>query len=239
MSNTVVLLHGFTNTSRSWDPVIAALPDGYQPVALDIRGHGLASETRPMTLDAVIEDISAAASEPFTLVGYSMGGRIALHAAFRLPERILRLVLIGASPGLEDAAARAERRAADDKLATQIERQTIAEFVDSWARTLVLADQPEQVRTRGDVDRVGLAAALRVLGTGSLGSLWRRLPRLQMPVELVVGERDAKFRRVAEQMAESIPDTRISVVPRTGHAVHLEEPGRVAELIAGDRTASH
>ena len=243
MSELVVLLHGFTNTGRSWDPVLAALPDRLRPVVLDIRGHGSASGARPVTLEAVISDIDRAAPDPFTLVGYSMGGRIALHAAFELAGRVRRLVLIGASPGLEDAAARSQRRAADDRLAGQAERESIGEFAERWARTPVLAGQPEGVRAWVDADRrrndtAGLAAALRGLGTGSLPSLWPRLGRLGIPVELIVGERDSKFRDLAERMAQAIPRARTTIVSQAGHAVHLEAPERVAALIADDEAAA-
>jgi 2-succinyl-6-hydroxy-2,4-cyclohexadiene-1-carboxylate synthase len=237
MPPTVVLLHGFTHTARSWDGVIAALPEGHQSLAPDIRGHGAASAIRPVTLRYVIEDIDAVAGEPFTLAGYSMGGRIALHVAFALPGRVRRLVLIGASPGLKGAVARAERRSADERLADLAERLTITEFSERWAKTPVLAGQPKDVRAAVDADRRrnqpdGLASALRGLGTGALPSLWPRLPDLGIPVELIVGELDAKFRETAEQMAQELPDARVTVVAGAGHAVHLERPAAVAEIIS-------
>ena len=240
MPETVVLLHGFTHTARSWDPVVAALPGESRPVAPDIRGHGTASDVRPVTLDGVIADIDRLVLDRFTLVGYSMGGRIALHAAFKLDGRVRRLVLIGASPGLQDATARAGRRAADRRLADRAERESIAEFAARWAETPVLAGQPEHVRAFLDCDRrrndpAGLAAALRGLGTGSLPSLWPRLGSLALPVELVVGEHDSKFREVAGRMAAAMPNARSTIVPRVGHAVHLEAPERVATVISGDR----
>ena len=120
MAPTVVLLHGFTHTGRSWDPVVAALGERYTAIAPDIRGHGDASGAEPVTLEAVIGDIDELAPERFTLVGYSMGGRIALHAALGLGERVRNLVLIGASPGLADPAERARRRADDDALADEM-----------------------------------------------------------------------------------------------------------------------
>jgi 2-succinyl-6-hydroxy-2,4-cyclohexadiene-1-carboxylate synthase len=238
MTPSVVLLHGFTNTSRSWDGVIAALPDPSDTLAPDIRGHGQASAQRPVTLEAVIDDIDRAAPDPCTLVGYSMGGRIALHVAFGLPGRVRRLVLIGASPGLKTATARAERRASDAKLADRAERETIEVFAERWASTPVLADQPAAVRAAADADRrrndpAGLAAALRGLGTGTLPSLWSRLGSLEMPVELVVGERDTKFREIAKQMAGEIHGARVVIVPGAGHAVHAEAPAAVADVIAG------
>jgi 2-succinyl-6-hydroxy-2,4-cyclohexadiene-1-carboxylate synthase len=117
MAPTVFFLHGFTNTGASWDPVIGALGERYRALAPDIRGHGSATEARPVTLAAVIGDVAALAPERFTLVGYSQGGRIAVHAALALPDRVERMVLIGASPGIADATERAARRAADEALA--------------------------------------------------------------------------------------------------------------------------
>jgi 2-succinyl-6-hydroxy-2,4-cyclohexadiene-1-carboxylate synthase len=237
MSATVVLLHGFTNTGHSWDRVIDALPDGADALAPDIRGHGDASAQRPVTLDAVIDDIDLLTPDLFTLVGYSMGGRIALHVAFRLPDRVQRLVMIGASPGLKTATARAERRASDAKLAERAENETIERFAERWADTPMLADQPASVRAAADADRrrndpASLAAALRGLGTGTLPSLWSRLGSLEVPVTLVVGERDAKYREIAARMAEEIHGAEVVIVPGAGHAVHAEAPAAVADVIA-------
>src|SRR5690348_12366662 len=100
MGSDVVFLHGFTHTGASWDPVVAALGERYRALAPDIRGHGASGELEPVTLTAVLADLAETAPERFTLVGYSMGGRIALHAALAFGARIERLVLIGASPGL-------------------------------------------------------------------------------------------------------------------------------------------
>jgi 2-succinyl-6-hydroxy-2,4-cyclohexadiene-1-carboxylate synthase len=238
MAPNLVLLHGFTHTGASWDHVVAALPQRYRPVAPDIRGHGTASGVRPVSLAAVIADVRTVATEPFELAGYSMGGRLALHVALALAERVRRLVLIGASPGIADPKARWERRAADEALAEEVEVMSIEAFAQGWARTAVLADQPAAVQAAVHADRLrsapaGLAAALRGLGTGALPPLWARLGELAVPVELLVGERDRKFRDVAAQMAAALPVARVHVVGGAGHAVHLEAPAAVAEVIAG------
>jgi 2-succinyl-6-hydroxy-2,4-cyclohexadiene-1-carboxylate synthase len=226
MAPTVLLLHGFTNTGASWDPVVAALGERYRALAPDIRGHGSASGARPVTLEAVLGDVAAAAPERFTLVGYSQGGRIALHAALALGERVERLVLVGASPGIADQEERAARRDADETLAREIERQSIEEFATRWAATPVLAGQLQEVREAAHADRLrstpaGLAAALRGLGTGALPPLWARL----------AGKQDDKFRAIAERMARAIPRPELVVVAGAGHAVHLEQPARVAAEI--------
>ncbi|MGZ4306197.1 MAG: alpha/beta fold hydrolase [Solirubrobacteraceae bacterium] len=238
MAPTVVFLHGFTHTGRSWQPAIAALGERYTSVAEDIRGHGDASAREPVTLGAVIDDVLAGAPDRFTLVGYSMGGRVSLHVALAAAavERVDRLVLIGASPGIADPVARQERRRADEQLADEIERSSIEEFARRWAQTPVLAGLPPAVLAAAHADRLrstpaGLARALRGLGTGALPSLWDRLGELPMPVTLVVGERDSKFRGIATEMAGGIPAADVVVGPGAGHAVHLESPEAIASAL--------
>ena len=116
MAPDVVLLHGFTHTGASWDPVVAALGESYRAITPDIRGHGAASERLPVSLEAVLDDLAALAPARITLTGYSMGGRLALHAALALRDRVDRLVLIGASPGIADPAERLTELIAQFKL---------------------------------------------------------------------------------------------------------------------------
>lgn len=239
MSNpppTLVLLHGFTNTGASWQPVIGAVGERYRAIAPDIRGHGSAAKATPVTLEAVTQDIAALPADHFSLAGYSMGGRIALHVALAIPERVDRLTLIGASPGLADPAEREARREADERLAQEIKSTDIETFARRWAQTPVLSGLPAALAAQIHEDRLrstpqGLAAALRGLGTGALPSLWDRLPELPMPVTLITGERDAKFRAIAEQMAERLGNPCLEVVPAAGHAVHVEAPEAVAALL--------
>jgi 2-succinyl-6-hydroxy-2,4-cyclohexadiene-1-carboxylate synthase len=236
MPPTVVLLHGFTHTGASWGEVVAALGERYRPLAPDIRGHGAESARRPVDLAHVIEDISELAPASFSLAGYSMGGRVALHLARALPDRVRRLLLIGAGPGIADPAERTARRSQDERVAVELERSSIEEFAVRWADTSVLQGQSPEVRAAAHADRLrstpdGLAAALRGLGTGALPPLWGELRRLRMPVTLIVGERDRKFRGIAERMAAEIPRAELEVVPGSGHAVHLESPSAVAAAL--------
>jgi 2-succinyl-6-hydroxy-2,4-cyclohexadiene-1-carboxylate synthase len=232
----LVFLHGFTHTGASWDAVSDALPETYRPLAPDIRGHGTASDLEPVDLEHVIADVSRLAPDSFTLVGYSMGGRIALHAALALSPRVERLVLIGASPGIADPLERAARRASDERLADEIERSDIEQFARWWARTPALSDQPAEVAAAVHADRLrsspaGLARALRGLGTGALPSLWDRLDELTPPTTLIVGDRDVKFREIALLMVRGIGEARIVIVRGSGHAAHLEMPDPVASAI--------
>ena len=136
-------------------------------------------------------------------------------------------MLVGASPGIADPAERAARRAADDALADRIETLDIEAFAREWGAQPLFAGQPPRVAAGAHADRLrntpaGLAAALRGLGTGVMEPLWDRLPELAIPVTLVVGERDEKFRALAEAMLERLPNAQLVVVPGAGHAAQLE-----------------
>jgi 2-succinyl-6-hydroxy-2,4-cyclohexadiene-1-carboxylate synthase len=232
----LVLLHGFTQTGRSWQPIAHALAGRYRAVAPDLPGHGDFASRRPASFAACDAYLRALTDgRPVTLAGYSMGGRIALHAALSLP--LERLVLIGASPGIADAAERAARAAEDAALADRIEAIGLEAFVREWSAQPLFAGMPRGVAELVEGDRLrntasGLAAALRGLGTGVMPPLWDRLASLATPVELVVGERDEKFRGVAERMASALPSARVVVVPGAGHAAHLEAPDAVVEVLA-------
>ena len=238
MPADLVLLHGFTQTGRSWQPVLHALAARYRAIAPDLPGHGGFAERRPASFAACDAYVRVLADQPITLAGYSMGGRIALHAALSLGPRVRRLVLVGASPGIADAAERAARAAEDAALADRIEAIGLEAFVREWGAQPLFDGMPRGIAEIAHADRMrntaaGLAAALRGLGTGVMPPLWDRLGELTVPVELVVGERDEKFRAIAERMTAALVAGRLHVVPGTGHAVHLEAPEAVAEVIAG------
>ena len=236
MPAELVLLHGFTQTGRSWAPVTERLTERYKPFAPDLPGHGDATHRRPVSFDAISAYLRALHQPTFALAGYSMGGRLALHFALRHPERVERLVLIGASPGIADPAEREQRRQADEQLAARIEQTDIASFAREWGSQPLFASMPRGIRELVHADRIrnepaGLAAALRGIGTGVMAPLWDGLGHLTVPVVLVAGEEDAKFRAIAERMAEAIPTAEVHAVPGAGHAAHLERPDLVAELL--------
>jgi 2-succinyl-6-hydroxy-2,4-cyclohexadiene-1-carboxylate synthase len=235
----LVLLHGFAQTHRTWDGVLARLePETYRPFAVDLRGHGAARAARPITFHACVGDVLAAAPPTFALAGYSMGARLALHVALAAPDRITRLILVSGTAGIDDPAERAQRRARDEALAARIERGTIEEFATAWrAQPLFSGDPPEVARlARADYvrnDPHALAAALRGIGTGVMEPLWERLPGLTMPATLLAGERDGKFVALGERLAAALPQAQLNVVTGAGHAVHLQEPDAVVRAAQG------
>jgi 2-succinyl-6-hydroxy-2,4-cyclohexadiene-1-carboxylate synthase len=233
----IVLLHGFTLTGRSWEPVLERL-EGADAVAPDLRGHGDTRDRRPIDFASVSADVAVLGPEGATLCGYSLGGRVALRAALDHPGRFGRLVLIGASPGIADAGRREARRRADEALAERLDGMTMEAFAREWEQLDVFVTQSPEVRALARADRLrndprALAAALRGLGTGVMEPLWDRLGELEVPVTLVVGERDEKFERIARGMERRLADAELVIVDGAGHAVHLERPEAVAELLRG------
>jgi 2-succinyl-6-hydroxy-2,4-cyclohexadiene-1-carboxylate synthase len=239
MPATVVLLHGFAGTGRAWDPVVERLdPERYTALAPDLRGHGSARDARPITFDAVVDDILGAAPPRFALCGYSMGGRIALHVALAAPERVEHLALVSTTAGIEDDAERAARREADERLAAFAEAATIEQFADRWAaQPLFAATPPGPARTwRDDLlrnDPAALAAVLRGLGTGAMTPLWDRLPGLTMPATVLAGERDGKYVAIArDRLVGGLPRAELVIVPDAGHGLPREAPAAIAAAIA-------
>lgn len=230
----VVLLHGFTQTGVSWRPVVELLGSDVDVVTPDLPGHGTAGDVR---LDlagtaAHVADLGGRA----TYVGYSMGGRVALRLALDRPDLVAGLVLVGATAGIDEPAERAARREADEALARRIEAEGVDAFLADWlAQPLFagLTPAPEDRAARRANTAAGLAASLRLSGTGTMDPpWWDELGRIDVPTTVVVGERDAKFRALGERLVAGIgPRARLAVVAGAGHACHLEAPEIVARLL--------
>lgn len=221
----LVLVHGFTQTARCWGPLSAELAADHEVVRVDAPGHGGST--------AVHADLAATADllasfGPATFVGYSMGGRMCLELALRHPEAVAALVLVSATAGIDDPDERATRRASDEALAVRIEAEGVDAFLDHWLSLPLFAGLPPEGRF--DAERRtntagGLAASLRLAGTGTQQPSWDRLAELSMPVLVVAGADDAKFTALAHRLAGAIgADATLAVLPDAGHTTHLEAP---------------
>ncbi|MFL5624255.1 MAG: 2-succinyl-6-hydroxy-2,4-cyclohexadiene-1-carboxylate synthase [Ktedonobacteraceae bacterium] len=250
---TLVMLHGFTGSAAGWGNHLDTLDAyGWRVIALDLPGHGQSDapdDPQRYALACCQQDILAALQElgvsrgEAVLLGYSMGGRIALYAAFSGFFRAL--ILESASPGLEDRVERVQRRLSDEALAASIERDGVQAFVDRWEKLPLFASQntlPFETREALRRQRLnnrasGLAQSLRGVGTGVQPSLHARLPTLRIPVLLIAGQLDPKFTAIARSMAQALPHAQLRIVPGAGHAVHLERPEEFASLV-GDFSLS-
>lgn len=245
-SQTLVLLHGFTGSTKTWENVIAQLPNDIRIIAVDLIGHGqsAAPETvGPYVMDAQIELLEALFDQlqlqQFDLLGYSMGGRVALSYVVRYSDRVQRLLLESASPGLALKEEREARKLADDALAEKILQNGIASFVEKWENIPLFATQKklplnvqQEIREERLMQReIGLANSLRGMGTGIMPALWDKLTNVNLPVTLITGALDEKFVKLNEQMLTCFSKAKHLTIPAVGHAIHVENPTKFATIV--------
>jgi 2-succinyl-6-hydroxy-2,4-cyclohexadiene-1-carboxylate synthase len=231
VSAEVVFVPGFMQRGAAWERVAREVGERYPVRCLDFS---------TWTFEERVAELLEAAPAGSAVVGYSLGGRIALHAAARERGRFAAVALVGATPGIEDAGERERRVAADDELAAWMEQATIEQVVERWERLPVFAGQPEELVAaqrpgRLSHDPTRLATLLRSASPGRLPQLWDRLP--ETPLLAIAGERDERYSAIARRVGNA------RIVPHAGHAAHLEQPAAVAALLLdfldehlGDRT---
>jgi 2-succinyl-6-hydroxy-2,4-cyclohexadiene-1-carboxylate synthase len=211
---------------EAWTPVAARVGRRHRSALVDF-----GTPTLEASIDAIV-----AAGTGGAVAAYSMGARIALHAALKHRAAFRALVLVGGTPGIENDAQRRSRRAADEDLATWMEGERIDAVVNYWESQPVFASQDERLIASQRAGRLAhdpadLARMLRATGQGVLDPVWHRLRDISIPVLAIAGEYDTKYARVAERMAAELPRGRVAIVEDAGHAAHLEHPEAVAALV--------
>ncbi|HEY2215523.1 MAG TPA: alpha/beta fold hydrolase [Acidimicrobiales bacterium] len=227
----LTLLHGFTQTGRLWGSFGDRLAHDFTLIAVDLPGHGGSSDVRadlPTTAHLVTQAVAdTLGTESTSLLGYSLGARVALHVALDTELTLNAAVFIGATGGIDDDEARTKRRAADDTLADALEASgDVDAFIDRWVQSPMFshlgaaADLDERRRNTAS----GLASSLREAGTGTQEPLWDQLPTMEVPVLALAGTNDARFAMHAQRMTTLLPNGLATLIPGGGHAVHLAQP---------------
>ncbi len=241
----VIFLHGFMGCGEEWNEIVEQLT-GYFCVMPDLPGHGgsmgdlitaddYSFESVARLLIELMDDLGLKTA---CLVGYSMGGRIALYTAIEHQHRFSGLIVESANAGLESGAARRDRRAQDEKTITQMQTEGIDKFVDTWLSNPMFApmrnrrgafERLKKLRQSNSID--GLAMSLRNAGAGAQPPLWNRLHSLKLPTLIICGEEDSKYVSIAEIMSRGIDDCSVVCIPESGHNTHFEKPNQFRETI--------
>jgi 2-succinyl-6-hydroxy-2,4-cyclohexadiene-1-carboxylate synthase len=227
---SVIFVPGFMQPAEAWAEVAERLPQRYPSILLRHGEH---------EREGRIAEIAAAAANAdgeVVLCGYSLGGRLALNAAVRAPERYAAVVVLGAAAGIEEPAARRARQQADEKLAAWMEVEPIERIVEIWERQPLFADQSERLieaqRTgRLSQDPRSLALLLRTAGQGTMEPIWGRLQTVDLPILALAGARDERYRRATRRIASEAPQGYSAVIEHAGHAAHLQRPGEFADAL--------
>jgi 2-succinyl-6-hydroxy-2,4-cyclohexadiene-1-carboxylate synthase len=236
----LLALHGFSGVGSDFDAITSHI--NLEVIAPDILGHGESpapKEREAYRIDAIAHQVVTWAGDerPVFILGYSMGGRIALRAAPLLGNRLMGLILISANPGIEDTTERTERIAKDAALASQIEQNGVAWFTEYWSTTPLISTQkniPQAVRdpmiaSRNTQRAEGLSGSLRGMGQGAVNPVWDTLPSTQTLV--ITGGMDHRYSTIAERMCASMPKATQLIVPNVGHCTHLESIDTVGTAV--------
>jgi 2-succinyl-6-hydroxy-2,4-cyclohexadiene-1-carboxylate synthase len=242
-SPAVVLLHGFTGSHLTWEELCAALVDDYFIMTPDLPGHGHSQNVLNMNVDghtnAVLDLMERQGVEKVALLGYSMGGRIALKFALKYPEKLSCLILESTSPGIRDPKEREERKKKDEELARGIRRNGLPWFVERWESQDLFASQKsldpilrQKIRNERLANSTeGLASSLESAGAGTMHPLWSQLSGLRMPVLVIAGQNDPKYLLIAKELEGQLSNCTLRIIRDAGHAAHLENPGEFCDIV--------
>tara|TARA_B100001248_G_scaffold132039_2_gene99209 strand:+ start:13890 stop:14687 length:798 start_codon:yes stop_codon:yes gene_type:complete len=238
----ILALHGFTGCGADFAPLIdqESLSE-HNWCAPDLIGHGKSptpDADSPYTQAAMIEQVADLIEKPCVLIGYSMGGRLSLGVALAYPEKIEKLILISASPGIRDAQTRSVRKLDEEKLADKILEDGIPSFIEYWHQQPLITTQQQSkdyealLTQRLKNKAEGLSNSLRNFGQGSMVALWDHLYDLECPTLLITGESDVQYTKIAQAMLQQIPEVKHEVISGSGHAPHLEAPETLGKSIS-------
>ncbi|MEX1010425.1 MAG: alpha/beta fold hydrolase [Balneolaceae bacterium] len=240
----ILHLHGFMGSGRAFHNLSNRLKDRFNPVVLDLAGHGRSGGSEDparYSLREQMDDIRSILERinfrPLVLHGYSMGGRLALHFANEYPDLVDAVVVESSGSGIDDPAMRSHRQAKDEERAVEIESGYDA-FLERWLNkplfrgpSLHSPEWEEYRRIMAGQNPAWMAASLRGFGQGIMPSLIPKPGGRQTPLLLVAGELDVRYRQILITIEQKIPHSRFISIPEAGHRVHLDSPAVLADAI--------
>jgi len=244
----ILFLHGFMGNSHEFDEAISLLSNDFNCLTIDLPGHGKTQVlendycySMAKAADNIINLLDKLKVSQCFLIGYSMGGRLALYLILNYPQRFQKVILESASPGLSTEKERLERVKRDEliarKLERMIEKDDFRKFLDNWYKQSIFGNiknhpQFEQmIENRLQNHPVELAKSLRFMGTGVQPSLWEKLANNQVPLLLLIGKKDEKFIDINTRMTQINQFCELKIIENSAHNIHLEKAAVFVENI--------
>lgn len=239
VSDKIQVFHGFLGVKSDFDLLNRELSEP-ELIGYDLAGHGKQSglSEEAFLTTSQVRFWRERLPEDSILLGYSMGGRLALQLACRYPDFLHGLILVGASPGLKTAEEQRERRKWDRKMAERL-KIDLRSFLQDWNKLPIISTQKnidplhrkKMQESRVQQNPSQLAKSMEIFGTGSMPSCWHLLEKIQIPVLLLIGEQDQKYRKIAQEMDVILPNAQVQIISDAGHCCHLEQPIQTARII--------
>lgn len=242
----VLFLHGFTGCAEDWLPVFEQMPDKYNYIALDLIGHGKSDAPGDVTkysTESLLAQLKYVkdhlTSNKIFLLGYSMGGRLALNYAINHPDDIKGLILEGSSAGIKNDDERKKRFEDDLKVVEFIETHTLEEFIEMWHDQEIFNTQrrfsndklKKIKKKKASGSKIGYANMLKGFSTGVMTPVHDKLKKIPLKVLLITGDLDSKFTGINARLSRRFFKAKHKIVRNSGHNTHLEEPKRFIEIV--------
>ncbi|MDY6902356.1 MAG: 2-succinyl-6-hydroxy-2,4-cyclohexadiene-1-carboxylate synthase [Cyanobacteriota bacterium] len=238
----ILFLHGFMGNSHEFDGIVNLLANHFYCLSVDLPGHGKTQVlnddcyTMPKTAHALINLLDELLNElkisQCFLLGYSMGGRLALYLMLHFPQYFYKVILESASPGLLTEKEKVERVKRDGqiarKLARMIAKDDFKTFLDNWYNQPIFGNiknhsqYKQMINNRLQNNPLELAKSLQFMGTGVQPSLWSNLQQNQVPLLLLAGENDTKFIDINTKMININQFCKLNIIKNAAHNIHLE-----------------
>ncbi|BAY86577.1 alpha/beta hydrolase fold protein [Calothrix parasitica NIES-267] len=243
----ILFLHGFMGNSHEFDETVKLLADEFYCLSLDLPGHGQTQVindncyTIANTATALINLLDELKVSQCFLLGYSMGGRLALYLMLHFPRYFHKVILESASPGLLTEKEKVERIKRDEQIARKLVRMIAKDdfrtFLDNWYSQPIfgnIKNHPQfekMIKNRLQNNPLELAKSLQFMGTGVQPSLWNSLQSNQVPLLLLAGENDTKFIDINTKMINVNDFYKLNIIKKAAHNIHLENTSAFIENI--------
>ncbi len=234
----LLLIHGFTGSNKSFDIVSKYMQQYFKVVRIDLVGHGKSMTYNESdysfenSINSIISIINKLKFRKVNILGYSLGGRIAMHIASNFQKKINNLILCSASYGLENPEEKKKRINSDQKLISLLEEKGIKDFVNYWEsislweseNKLPLEKRTKHKKIRLENNPLGLAMNLKNQGQGKQNNLLPELQKIDTKTLILYGSNDEKYKRISKKLSNSIRKSKTIMVPESGHNIILENP---------------